>query len=74
MRLLSLSEASIQIRTNIVKFARSPCTDPPGALRVSRRAVIDCDRTDVLQVEEEGMHTKFWYAVAEVSFVYSQPT
>ena len=22
--------ASIQLRTNLVKFARSPCTDPPG--------------------------------------------
>ena len=30
MRLLSQSEASIQKRTSIVKFARSPCTDLPG--------------------------------------------
>ena len=30
MRLLSLSEASIQKRTSTAKFARSPCTDPPG--------------------------------------------
>ena len=31
MRLLSLSEASIQKRTSTAKFARSPCTDPPGS-------------------------------------------
>ena len=30
MRLLSLSEASIQKRTSTLKFARSPCTDPSG--------------------------------------------
>ena len=30
MRLLSQPEASIQKRTSIAKFARSPCTDPPG--------------------------------------------
>ena len=30
MRIRSLSEASIQKRTSTVKFARSPCTDPPG--------------------------------------------
>ena len=30
MRLLSLSEASIQKRTSTAKFARSPCTDLPG--------------------------------------------
>ena len=33
MRLLSLSEASIQERKGPVKFARSPCTDPPGLFR-----------------------------------------
>ena len=31
MRILSLSEASIEKRTSTLKFARSPCTDPPGA-------------------------------------------
>ena len=37
MRLLSLSEASIQKRTSLVKFARSPCTDPPGFLFFPKR-------------------------------------
>ena len=27
--------ASIQLRTSLVKFARSPCTDPPGFLKRS---------------------------------------
>mgnify|MGYP004113497241 CR=1 FL=1 len=31
MRLLSLSEASIQKRTSTAKFARSPCTDRPSS-------------------------------------------
>ena len=30
MRLLSLSEASIEPRTSALKFARAPCTDRPG--------------------------------------------
>ena len=34
MRLLSLSEASIQKRTSTAKFARSPCTDRPGIERI----------------------------------------
>ena len=38
MRLLSLSEASIQKRTSTVKFARSQCTDPPGPAAEDRRA------------------------------------
>ena len=31
IHLLSLSEASIQRRTSTLKFARSPCPDPPGS-------------------------------------------
>ena len=39
MRLLSLSEASIQKRTSTAKFARSPCTDAPGSLLRGRNSM-----------------------------------
>ena len=34
--LLACLLASIQPRTSLVKFARSPCTDPPGSLELAK--------------------------------------
>ena len=42
LSLLPLSEASIEERTSTLKFARSPCTDPPGARSCFEGSVLGC--------------------------------
>ena len=55
MRLFSLSEVSIQPRTSSLKFARSPCTDPPGALNPARPLKdFFCSRKYANEVEPGG--------------------
>ena len=40
--------ASIPPRTSPIKFARSPCADPPGALQCCSGLLVDCTRKVII--------------------------
>ena len=57
MRLFSLSETFIQPRTSLVKFAHSPCTDPPSpdnytAISTDPRGLADSPIAEEANAEE----------------------
>ena len=75
--------ASIQPRTSLVKFARSPCTDPPGALppgsaartsKIQRKSTDRSSRTRTASSRRRGRATRNISGALRKPWLFIRPT